>query len=1004
MLTDRVDLHARRRPDSAALVDGGRIWTYAELASAVHDRSVELGSRPGRLVGLVAQPTAPFVVDYLASFAAGHGVLLGSSPDDPLFTRFQVDLLPGPGDGEPDRTGPPPPPLHPDLALLLSTSGSTGSPKLVRLSHTNVAANARSIASYLDLRPGDATVTSLPLTYCYGLSVLHSHLAAGATTVLTSARLVDPELWDLVERHDVSTLAGVPHSFQLFERMGLARMDLPALRRVTCAGGRLAPDQVVRWHDIGASRGWALYVMYGQTEATARMAYLPPGLARAHPTSVGRAIPGGEIVLRPIDDGDAPETGEIIYRGPNVMMGYAQTRADLGRPAELTELATGDVGRFIPGTDLLEIVGRARRFVKPLGVRVDLDQLEARLAQLDLTAACTGTDTQITIAVEAGGPSAEAAEQRCREAFSAVTGLPRGCVQVVSCAELPRTASGKIDQAAVAALGSTRRRGPEEPARGADPGPPDLLVDLAAILGTTADDIDPRATFVDLGGDSLSYVEASALLESRLAEVPRLWHLMPLDELTRRPRAADDSGGRGGGHARPARRYRSTAVPIDTTAVLRAVGICAVVGTHMGVMRVQGGAHLMLAVAGYNFARFQLNRSGRWGVLRSGLRTAAHVGVPTSLWITANMAVVGGYSLGAALLVNDYTGSASRSGGRWEYWFFEAFVKIMLAASAVVSIPALRRWERRWPYGFALAVTAALLLFRFDVAGIGGGQNHIFRAHTVAWFFALGWLIARSRGRWQRAATATLAATVVPGFFHNPSREWFIVTGLVLLVATDRLRVPRLAAGPLNLLAASSMWIFLFHWQAWPVLERLTSEAAAYPLVLALGCLAGVAITRAGRAARRLARAGATLRHGSPSLLGGGELQPAVEGLDIAAEGVDGTVDAVELTDRGVELGQQHRRAAGGRGVGDRGGQRRVEVDAGQTVLDNDGAEHAGGGGREPAPQTLRLLGCSGAGQELGQGVGLPPLHRGRPGHGDHLVAVGADVGGLEVDVEAGGL
>lgn len=998
MLTDWVDLHARRRPDSPALVDDDRTWTYAELAEAVGHRSARLGSGHGRLVGLVAQPTARFVVDYLATFAAGHTALLGPSTDHPLFARFQVDLLAGAGDGEPDtepdRAGHRPP-LHPDLALLLSTSGSTGSPKLVRLSHGNVAANARSIASYLDLKPGDSTITSLPLTYCYGLSVLHSHLAAGATTVLTDTRLVDPAFWDLVRHHDVSTLAGVPHSFELFERMGLAQRDLPALRRVTCAGGRLAPDQVVRWHDVGAARGWALYVMYGQTEATARMTYLPPDLARSHPTSVGRPIPGGELVLRPIDGGGAPGAGEIIYRGPNVMMGYAEARADLGRPAELTELATGDLGRFLPGTDLLEIVGRARRFVKPLGVRVDLDQLETRLAQLDLRVGCTGTDERITVAVEADAAPNPIVEQRCREAFAAVTGLPRGCVLVVTCAELPRTTSGKIDHAAVQALGSapSAASGPE--ATGA--APPDPVTGLAAILGMAAPDIDRDASFVDLGGDSLTYVQASALLETHLAEVPVEWHLMPLGELLRLPRiTAGDGGG-------PARRWLGS-TSIDTTAVLRAIGICAVVGTHMGVMRVQGGAHLMLAVAGYNFARFQLNRRGTWGVLWSGVRTAAHVGVPTSLWVGLNMAVAGGYSLGAALLVNDYTGSASRTGGRWEYWFFEAFVKILLAAAALVSIPPVRRWQQRRPFGFAVGVTAALLAFRFEVVTLGGSQNQIFRAHSVAWLFALGWLIVASQGWWRRLATAAVITAVVPGFFHNPQREWFIVAGLVALVGFERIRVPRLVVAPLNLLAASSMWIFLFHWQAWPVLERSTSDTAAYPLVIVLGCGAGIAITRLGRVVQGLVRPDVRSACGSPSLLRGRELQPAVEGVDVAAEGVDHAVGGAELLDRGVELGQQEGRAARRRGVGDRGGQGGVEVDPGHAVLDHHRVQHAGGGVGEPASEALGLLRRRGAGQELGQGVGLRTLHRGRPGHGDDLVTVGADVGGLEVDVEAGGL
>lgn len=833
-----VDEHARRHGDRVALVEGDGTWTYRELADAVAQRADELRSPRRRLVALISEPTGRFVVDYLATMAAGHAALVGQSVDADLRRRFEPDLLLGPGGVEQHRGEHRWPPPHPDLALLLSTSGSTGSPKLVRLSHRNLAANAESIASYLGLTEVDATITSLPLSYCYGLSLVHSHLVAGAATVLTGATLVDPEFWHLLGRHRVTTLAGVPYSFELFDRMGLAGLDLPALRRITCAGGRLDADRVVHWYDVGAARGWDLFVMYGQTEATARMAYLPPHLARSFPTAVGRPVPGGRITLRNREAGDEPGTGEIVYHGPNVMMGYAEVRADLARPAELTELATGDLGRIIPGTDLLEIVGRARRFVKPLGVRVDLDRLEARLAELGLATACAGDDQRITIAVETGGTGGAVIERRGRDGFAALTGLPRDCARVVACPELPRTSCGKIDHAAVTALGAvtatpsgdTGQAGP-----GAGRGPSDLRAAIGAMLGVA--EVDPGATFVDLGGDSLSYVDVSAFLETALAEVPRNWHLMAMEELESLPRA-DDAGRRRG-----SARLTGLAA-IDTTALLRAIGICAVVGTHMGVMRAQGGAHLMLAVAGFNFARFHLARPGPWGVLGGGARTAAHAGVPAALWIGANLVVTGRYSLGAALLVNDYTGGAARTGGRWEYWFFEAFVKIVLVSSVLVSVPLIRRWERRRPYGFALVVVAALLPLRYGWLRLGDDYNYLFRAHTVAWFFALGWLVMRSERRWQRVATAGVVAAMVPGFFHNPQREWFIIAGLVLLTGLDRLRLPRPAVTGINLVAGSSMWIFLFHWQLWPAFERVLPPTAAYGLTVIAGCLAPAAMTQ----------------------------------------------------------------------------------------------------------------------------------------------------------------
>ncbi len=213
--------------------------------------------------------------------------------------------------------------------------GSTGSPKLVRLSHENLQANATAIADYLGLRDTDVAATTLPMHYCYGLSVLHSHLAAGAAVYLTEHSVVDPCFWDAVREHRVSSFAAVPYTFDLLDRVGFAEMDLPSLRCVTQAGGRLAPERVRAYAALGRRRGWDLFVMYGQTEATARMAYLPPDLAETSPASIGVPVPGGAFALEPIPElpldpgGHDVEVGELVYSGANVMLGYATEPADL---------------------------------------------------------------------------------------------------------------------------------------------------------------------------------------------------------------------------------------------------------------------------------------------------------------------------------------------------------------------------------------------------------------------------------------------------------------------------------------------------------------------------------------------------------------------------------------------------------------------------------------------------------------------------------------------------
>ena len=267
--------------------------------------------------------------------------------------------------------------LHPDLALLLSTSGSTGSPKLVRLSHDNLAANAaqhrrRTSGSRAD----DRAITSLPLHYCYGLSVLTSHLAAGASVVLTDLSVADECFWDLARDQRATSFAGRALHLRPARRAAASRTgDLPDLRYVTQAGGRMDPDAGPRATRSSArERGFDLFVMYGQTEATARMAYLPagPGRRRGPTPSASRspvALPArARSTARALKAG----VGELVYTGPNVMMGYAaRPRRPGARPRARPSCAPAtSPGR--PTTACGRCVGRLDRFAKVFGLRLDL--------------------------------------------------------------------------------------------------------------------------------------------------------------------------------------------------------------------------------------------------------------------------------------------------------------------------------------------------------------------------------------------------------------------------------------------------------------------------------------------------------------------------------------------------------------------------------------------------------------------------------------------------------
>ena len=220
--------------------------------------------------------------------------------------------------------------LHPDLALLLSTSGSTGSPKLVRLSRRNLVANATAIADYLDIRETDRAATTLPMSYCYGLSVVHSHLLRGAALILTDHSVVDDEFWALFRRHRGTSFAGVPYTFDMLERIGFDehRSARSALRHP----GRRA----TRPRNACAASPRSATARVGSCSSCTARRRPPPEWPTCHrnsrsrsPSSIGRPIPGGSFTIEPVDGWSEPDVGELVYHGPNVMMGYAHAPADL---------------------------------------------------------------------------------------------------------------------------------------------------------------------------------------------------------------------------------------------------------------------------------------------------------------------------------------------------------------------------------------------------------------------------------------------------------------------------------------------------------------------------------------------------------------------------------------------------------------------------------------------------------------------------------------------------
>ena len=391
--------------------------TYGELAALADALMGSLGARPAKRLGVVRCTHSPeSIAAYLGALRCGDAVmLLGDQMAEPLWQAIldahQPDWVHHAGHvelpaaysacagqprlwrREPDPTAAP---IHPDLAVLLSTSGTTGSPKMVRLSARNIDSNAESIVSYLGIEADDRAVTTLPFNYSYGMSVLNSHLRAGASLVLTDASLLTREFWSAFSLHQVTSLAGVPYTYQMLHRLDPRKLDLSSLRMLTQAGGHLAQRWVDYFRELSAERGWRFVVMYGQTEAAPRMSHVPFEQLALKSGSIGVAIPGGAFSLS--------DEGQLIYEGPNVMMGYALQRADLALGDELRgRLATGDLAR-IDEDGFVFLQGRMKRFVKVHGNRISLDDIEQRLEQvLQVPVAVAGSDERIRVHISAGG-------------------------------------------------------------------------------------------------------------------------------------------------------------------------------------------------------------------------------------------------------------------------------------------------------------------------------------------------------------------------------------------------------------------------------------------------------------------------------------------------------------------------------------------------------------------------------------------------------------------------
>lgn len=448
-LTDALQIDALAGQTPLLSDDDSEAWVTADELGARSEAWRERLAGPRMLVFHYIRNNLEGVARFLGAVSAGHVVAL-LDPKLPVQAKSDLVARYNPGiilDNGSELVHDLSHELHPELAVLLSTSGSTGSPKFVRLSASNLACNARAIAAVVDIRAPEVGCGHLPLHYSYGLSILTSHLSAGAPLHLTERGFLDPDFWPQMKRWRIAHLPGVPFHYNTLRRFNFAKLDLPDLRVMTQAGGALEVRIRRMAHDYMDKRGGRFHVMYGQTEAAPRITTLAHEDFAEHAETVGQALPGGRIEIVGANDVPGVE-GEVIYHGPNVMLGYAENQGDLGLGDVMGgRLATGDIGK-LDDEGRLTITGRIKRMGKVAGLRVNLDEVERTLSSLGEEFAVVGK-AEVLLLYHLPNADIEALKERALKQLSDHFTLPKTTYRFQEIAEFPRTRREKIDYQAL---------------------------------------------------------------------------------------------------------------------------------------------------------------------------------------------------------------------------------------------------------------------------------------------------------------------------------------------------------------------------------------------------------------------------------------------------------------------------------------------------------------------------------------------------------------------------
>lgn len=461
----RKNLISTDFPDNIAVItERGEEVTYSSLHEQISHITGEIKS--GEVIFLIIENDFTSLLYYLASFECGAIPLLLSSDTareqlDYLVARYEPTyIFKKVPDHAPDgftlnhetegyglfkNKGKRSYKINPNLAFLATTSGSTGSPKLVRYSRDNIISNTESIVEYLGISESECAIAHLPIHYSFGFSIINSHLYAGASVYLTRKSMMEKGFWDDMKKYDITSFSGVPFHFESLLRLKFESLSLPSLKTMTQAGGKLTPQKMEKVVERCETLGIQFWTMYGQTEASPRISYLPPEQTLNKLGGIGYPVPGGQLWVRG-DDGEdisySSRTGELVYEGDNVCLGYATQTEDFQLGDENHGvLSTGDLA-YSDSDGCFFLQGRINRFIKIFGNRISLDHVEELMHKKGYECLAGGMDDQLVIGLVS---KVELDISQLRKEIANLIGINFTAVKIKQFPNIPRFESGKVN-------------------------------------------------------------------------------------------------------------------------------------------------------------------------------------------------------------------------------------------------------------------------------------------------------------------------------------------------------------------------------------------------------------------------------------------------------------------------------------------------------------------------------------------------------------------------------